>query len=551
MARLVGLTALIVGVSWLTLAGDAPRAHANPLTGVESIAAGADHTCAVTTAGGVLCWGYNLTGQIGDGTGGEEPPGDWESALRPHPTQVAGLESGVSAVTVGPTHSCALTDAGAVKCWGDNYGGEIGAITSDKCYYIRVIGPASDDGGWPCAKTPVDVAGLSSGVLQVSAGGVGFGFTCALLDTGRVQCWGDNFLGQLGRGHFDTLGGILKEVCALYDDSTEQCVEPLTDVVSIATGGSHACALRASRDIWCWGSNAAGELGAPQGTPCFTDFLGYEYFCRLQPAPVCAVWDEAADQCSTALTTVEVLDAGAAHNCARIADGRVLCWGWNANYELGRQVDTTCDTGHPTVDERVPCSFTPVEPLGLPGSVGAVNAGLSHSCIRVEAGTAQCWGSNFVGRLGGGGPEGGTSGPRDVCESYNSRQNQCDRTLTAVTSVSAGFNHTCAAREGGTAKCWGNNTYGELGNGCVNLFYPESVQARAAVGDVIRVRKAQHGDADIDSVVTSIDAQLVLQYDAALIQVLPCPNQADADDNGDLNAIDASLILQRAAGIIS
>jgi hypothetical protein len=117
--------------------------------------------------------------------------------------------------------------------------------------------------------------------------------------------------------------------------------------------------------------------------------------------------------------------------------------------------------------------------------------------------------------------------------------------------LTSGASHACGVIDDELAKCWGNNTNGQLGNGCSNLTYPDGVQARSGVGDVIHTTKAPPGDADADQAVTSIDAQLVLQYDAALIQTLPCPNQADVDGDRRLNAIDASLVLQRAAGIIS
>jgi hypothetical protein len=89
-----------------------------------------------------------------------------------------------------------------------------------------------------------------------------------------------------------------------------------------------------------------------------------------------------------------------------------------------------------------------------------------------------------------------------------------------------------------------------LGNGCSNLGYPQPVQARSGVGAVLLNPKASRGDANLDQATTSVDAQLVLQFDAALISVLVCPTSADFNTDNRLNAIDASLILQRSAGLI-
>src|SRR5947207_307050 len=122
----------------------APAAVVLPGVAVASttpaISAGAQHTCTLTTAGGVQCWGYD--GELGDGT----------SPDRSTPVNVGGLTSGVAAVSAGYNHTCALTTGGAVKCWGLNDDGELGDAS--------VIGSAD----------PVSVSGLTSGVAAISAG---------------------------------------------------------------------------------------------------------------------------------------------------------------------------------------------------------------------------------------------------------------------------------------------------------------------------------------------------------------------------------------------
>lgn len=188
-------------------------------SGVAAIAAGPLNVCAVSTDGGVTCWGDNGAGQVGDGTTG---------VLVRAPSGVTGLSSGVAAVSVGGAHACALTNEGGVKCWGWNGNGQLGN------------GTRTD------SSIPVDVTGLSSGVAAVSARG---GHTCALMEAGGVKCWGLNRRGQLGNGLTDNSGTPV-DVIGLPER-----------VTSLSAGLEHNCAATRDGAIWCWGANEAGQLG--------------------------------------------------------------------------------------------------------------------------------------------------------------------------------------------------------------------------------------------------------------------------------------------------
>jgi hypothetical protein len=153
-------------------------------SGVTAISAGAAHTCALTTGGGLKCWGFNSNGQLGDNS----------NSNRNVPVDVVGLTSGVTSVAAGYFHTCAVASGGAVKCWGDNFVGELGNNSSDESH------------------VPVDVSGLGSGASKVA---VGTSHSCALMISGGVKCWGINFNGQLGDGGVDPIRRIPGDVVGL------------------------------------------------------------------------------------------------------------------------------------------------------------------------------------------------------------------------------------------------------------------------------------------------------------------------------------------------
>jgi alpha-tubulin suppressor-like RCC1 family protein len=216
----------------------APAATATPsspaVSKITAIAAGYNYTCALTAAGGVLCWGLNDKGQLGDGT----------QTNRKTPAPVKGLSGGVASVAAGGTHTCALMLDGRVKCWGENLSGQLG------------------DGTQRDSLAPMDVVGLNGNVTAVAAGG---GHTCAITEYGTVQCWGWNDAGQLGDGK--TADNKIPGRVGGLDGS----------MIAIAAGYKHTCALMENGGIWCWGWNGSGQLGnrtnLDSSTPVLVDEL--------------------------------------------------------------------------------------------------------------------------------------------------------------------------------------------------------------------------------------------------------------------------------------
>jgi len=184
-------------------------------TGTATLAAGNNHTCAIMVTGETKCWGANESGQLGDGS----------LINRPEPIDVPGLLGDVIAISAGFTHTCALTSHGQVLCWGDNSNGQLGNWKHD----IHTL--------------PKIVTGLDGGIVKVAAGN---GYTCALSDMGGVKCWGrnDQYIGQLGDG-------------TEIERYTPADVNGLASgVVDIAAGSYHSAALLQNGRIVCWGDTS-------------------------------------------------------------------------------------------------------------------------------------------------------------------------------------------------------------------------------------------------------------------------------------------------------
>ena len=286
--------------------------------GVGAITVGRYHTCALTSAGGVKCWGDNRRGQLGDGT----------TKNRTIPVDVRGLPSGVTAISAGIEHTCALTDAGGIKCWGMNRYGRLG------------------DGTTASSTIPVDVAGLGGEAVAVAAGG---GYTCALLGTGGVTCWGDNRWGQLGDG-------------TTVDSSVPIDVSGLGGATAIAVGADETCALTVASGVKCWGDNRSGQLG--DGTTASSAI----------PVDVAGLGGGAI-----------AITIGGFYTCALTNAGGVKCWGGNYSGELGDGSRTS--------------RLVPVDVVGLSSGVRAITAGSSRTCAITAAGGVKCWGSHIQGQL--------------------------------------------------------------------------------------------------------------------------------------------------------
>ena len=255
--------------------------------------------------------------------------------------------------------------------------------------------------------------------------------TCVTLPDASARCWGLNADGELGYGNENDVG----------DDETPASVGPVDfgagrAVRAISTGTYHSCALLEDGSVRCWGYGADGRLGYGNTANV------------LSPASVGGV-DLGPGRTAVAIS------AGGAHTCAIRDDGRVLCWGFGFDGQLGY------GDAHDLGDTSAPGSHPPVD-LGAGHTARAISSGGLHTCAILDDGTVRCWGFGFFGELGYGDRnnigDSSTPTPASVGPVYLGAGR-------SAVAISAGGAHTCAILDNGKVLCWGFGGKGQLGYG--------------------------------------------------------------------------------------
>ncbi len=332
------------------------------------LSAGGSHSCLITEAGAIRCWGGNESGQLGNGTTGNA------SLL----VEAGEIPGGAAAVESGADHTCAIGADGKVWCWGGNAKGQLG------------------DGSAVDRFVPAAVEGLRERAVMLAAGD---SFTCALVETGGVKCWGWNIRGQMGDGTFE-------------DRALPADVSGLTSgVIAIAAGAEHACALLAAGNIQCWGNGSVGQLGTG--------------LMQISNQPV--------DAAGLPEGAVEIA-AGGNYSCARTA-GKLMCWG-----RMGTS---------PSESD----SLAAREVSGLTGEMTSIKVGSNFACVLDASGGVECWGSNLLGELGDGTGTISRGWPAAVTGLSG-----------AAAELTAGDSHACVLLRAGGVQCWGDNYHWQLGS---------------------------------------------------------------------------------------
>jgi YD repeat-containing protein len=406
--------------------GNGTTADAHVPTAVPGMAnvvhasGGQYHTAVVHADGTMHAWGYNGFGQLGDGT--------TTSSLTP--VVVVGV-TGAVRTAVGTNHSLAVLGDGTVRAWGHNVSGQLG------------------DGTTTDSLTAVTVSGINTATHPA----VGDYFSMVRLSDGTVATWGDNTWGHLGNGTttppYSTTAGVIPGLAGIQSVSAQYVMSHAVGLTGsvvgwgydvyyalgegggnrrlapallagldaakqVSLGEAHSLALREDGALFGWGSNSYGQLG--DGT---TDWSLLPRLIRDVPL-------------------LSEVSAGGYHSVLLDTTGRVLTTGYNGHGQLG--LGTTADS---------------LVPVVVPGITTAtsVTASYTSTYAVLADGSVRSWGNNSSGQLGNGSVGGASTSPTSVVG------------LTTAVRVAAGPTHALALLSDGTVVAWGDNSYGQFGDG--------------------------------------------------------------------------------------
>jgi len=239
---------------------------------------------------------------------------------------------------------------------------------------------------------------------QVISIAAGVSHTCALISDGTIKCWGGNWKGQLGNG--STIGS-----------PSPVTVEGISDGRAIAAGSGETCASLSSGDVKCWGDNHFGQLGNKTE-------VGYS----TTPLLVSGISD------------VISLAIGSQFVCALVSNQSINCWGRNIKGQIANRTGASS-----LIPKQVEAVL----------HASSITAGLDFACAALLDGAVQCWGDNQFGQIGDGTKKIGYKGPTSVIG------------VSKAAAVAAGYDHSCALLLVGEVYCWGTNRLGQLGDGTV------------------------------------------------------------------------------------
>jgi alpha-tubulin suppressor-like RCC1 family protein len=363
-----------------------PPWSSGPCPEPRQLALGVEFSCLLTAVGQVYCWGDNSGGQLGR-VGPDEPTPQLVVGVTLRPGTRGGAKRTFAA---GAAHVCGIDPNGQLLCWGYNEQGQVAAGTTSP----TVLGPTT------LAPLP-----NSQRAISVAAG---YRHSCALTNAGRVYCWGEEVLGQLGSP------GATGRV--------EVSLPTGTTATALSCGLNHCCAALDTNEVACWGQNAQLQLN--KGTPGTTSAM------PVASQPVSA--------------PLRQLACGGDFCCALggPGNGELACWGDNSVAQLG-----TGASGAPRL-------ATPATAIALSEPVTSLRLGGAHACVRHTSGRATCWGYGAYGQTLAAVTQPSGEGSALPGSDY--------------LELALGLYHSCAIHTGGVVDCWGKNRAGQLGDGSMD-----------------------------------------------------------------------------------
>ncbi len=332
----------------------------------------------------------------------------------------------ILSLAAGANFTCAAFGNGQVKCWGANTSGQLGLNLSisgmnqgDAAGEMESLGVVDLD--YPSFGNVVDIQ-------------AGYDFACALSQSNKIKCWGNNSYGQLGIGNSNSYGTSTNPMSSLLPVDLDSGV-PL----QIAVGNSHVCARLSSGQVKCWGKNNMGQLGLGH-----SNNVGNSGGMGPSLNSV---------NLGSGRTAVQIA-AGGSHTCAVLDDDTVKCWGDNSSGQLGNG-DTT-SVGAIGGEVESPSNLVKISSIPLTG-VSKLSLGSLHSCALMNDSTVKCWGSNSAGQLGN----------NTLVNAVSPVVHGSDSDVVTPMLFAKGSN-TCFVSAANKFRCTGLNSTGQLGIGNSN-----------------------------------------------------------------------------------
>jgi alpha-tubulin suppressor-like RCC1 family protein len=424
LLRFVVFSAVILGVcgAWVWRSGLPVVTAQSRLSRSTLLSAGGDHTCALLTSGVLKCWGANSSGQLGYGNTNDygDSAAEMGAAL-----PAVDVNQSVKVLSSGGAFTCTIRADDTTVCWGANSAGQLGIGST--------VFQGDTAGEMGAALVAVDF-----GTSYATALSTGKDHSCAILATGDVKCWGNNSAGQLGvTGNHGSASGQMGANLAAVNLGSDRTA------LAIATGSEHSCALLDNQTVKCWGANTYGQLGYGDKISRMSPNLGDTL-----------VSVDLGGRIATAIT------AGAYDTCVILDTGAPVCWGFNANGQLGINATTNIGDDIGEMGDALQTIFLGTGRSALSMSVSR-RGDRDYTCAVLDNASLKCWGANDMSQLG----LGDRANRGDVVDSMETLASVDLGVGQLVSQVSIGAAHTCVILTSTNIKCFGHQNNGKLGDG--------------------------------------------------------------------------------------